>query len=520
MAGFCKRLGRFPIAALCIASTALAARDSRLADAAEGRDQPALEALMKQRVDVNAPQPDGATALHWAVHWDDLDLALRLLHAGANVNAANDLRVTPLMLACENRSVAMVQQLLKVGADPNATNSTGETVLMAAARTGSLDIVKALLSKKANPNAKDPLHDQTALMWAVAEQHPDVVQALLDAGADVHARSRVRHRTISTGTRYGDQRSVSGVVETDLGGFTPLLFAARVGSVDCAQRLLAAGAKVNESAPDGASVLVVAAHSGHGAVAALLLEKGADPNAAEAGYTALHAAVLRGDLTLVKSLLAHGARPDPVLTKGTPSRYYSKDYAFREGFIGATPLWLAARFGESEIMRALAASGADARFRLPDRPSHRDLQIGEVASVYGSSVLIEALIGARGVGVFLAGDRRERYEGPGDVAAKADGEDERIALVTAKTALELGAEVNASDVAGNTPLHVAAALGLLSVIPLLVDHGAQLDAKNKAGQTPLSIVRRTAQQYGQSYPLAADQREKIVALLQKLGAKD
>ena len=511
---------RVMLAALCVSATTLAAREAPLADAVERRDKAAVAELLKQRADVNAPQPDRATALHWASHWDDLDLVARLLRAGANVNAANDLRVTPLMLACENRNVAMVQQLLKAGADPNAATSTGETVLMTSARTGNVGVVKALLARKANVNAKEPVHGQTALMWAVAREHPDVVRALIDAGADVQARSRILHRTVSTGNRYGDQKSVTGLVETDLGGFTPLLFAARVGGLESARLLLAAGANVNDAEPDGTSVLVVAAHSGHGDLAVFLLEKGADPNSAAAGYTALHAAVLRGDAGLVNALLASGAKPDAVLTKGTPSRYYSKDYAFREGLIGATPLWLAARFGESEMMRALVAAGANPKFMLPDKPGHREISLGEVASIYGSSIVIAALAGARGFGVFLAGDRRERYEGPGDVAAKAVGEGERIALATAKTALDLGADVNAAEVNGNTPLHVAATLGLTTVIPLLVERGAHVDTKNKSGQTPLAGVRRSLTQTGQNYQAPADQRQSVAALLVKFGAKE
>jgi ankyrin repeat protein len=266
--------------------------------------------------------------------------------------------------------------------------------------------------------------------------------------------------------------------------------------------------------------LVIAAHSGQGALAAFLLERGADPNAAAAGYTALHGAVLMGDLPLVKALLGHGANPNAVLLKGTPSRYYSKDYALRDVFIGATPLWLAARFGESGIMRVLVAGGADPRFIFPERKGVRENVFGEAASIYGSTILTAALAGARGFGAFRAGDRRERYEGPGDVAAKSDGEDERLALATAATALDLGADVNAAGADGNTPLHIAAALGLRTVIPLLVESGARFDAKNKPGQTPLAMVKGISPQRGALYGLAADQQQDTIALLQKLGAAE
>ena len=132
-------------------------------------------------------------------------------------------------------------------------------------------------------------------MWAVSNQHPEVVRVLVELGADVNARSDVRPRVVHTGNRFGDRNADKGVVTIDLGGFTPLLFAARQGDVESARILLGAGAKVNEQAANGAAALVVAAHSGQGAFAQMLLENGADPNAAGAGYTALHAAVLRGD---------------------------------------------------------------------------------------------------------------------------------------------------------------------------------------------------------------------------------
>ena len=487
------------------ASVAATGGEHRVADAAERQDRAAVEKLLKQGADVNAPQPDGATALQWASHWDDLDAVEQLLRAGADVNAANDHRVTALALACENRSVKIVERLLKAGANANATISSGETVLMTASRTGHLGVAEALLAHGANVNASEPSHNQTALMWAVAEQHPDIVRTLIEHRADIQARSRVRRRTVQTGDRYGDQNTIKEVAQVDLGGFTPLLFAARVGDIASAEHLLRAGADVNDRAPNGASVLVLAAHSGHGPVAELLLDKGADPNAAGAGYSALHAAVLRGDLDLAKALLAHGANPRAQLTKGTASRYYSKDYAFNEALVGATPQWLAARYGDSEMMRVLAAGGADARFTMAD----------------GTTTLMAAIVATRGFGAFRAGDRRERYQGPADVSAKADGEDERITFETVKRAVELGADVRAVNKAGDTALHTAASLGLNSVVQLLADSGADLEAKNNRGQTPLAaITARSSRAPAAQYAGAADESTSTADLLRKLGAKE
>jgi ankyrin repeat protein len=476
--------------------------DERVADAAERRDTRAVEKLVGAGAPVNGRQPDGATALHWAAHWDEIGLARFLLQSGADAGAANDHGVTPLMLACENSNQAIVELLLGAGASPNAALKSGETVLMAAARTGNLPAVQALLARGAQVNATEPSHGQTALMWAVAERHPSVVAALVQAGADVHVRSRVRRRTVQTGNRYGDQRSVTNVSETDVGGFTPLLFAARAGDIESARHLLAAGAAIEEAAPNGATPLVVAAHSGHGSFGVFLLERGADPRTANAGYSALHAGVLRGELDLVTALLARGADPNLPLAKATPSRYYSKDYAFADALVGAAPLWLAARYGEPQMMRALVAAGADPRFAMKD----------------GTTTLMAAVSAARGFGTFRAGDRRDRYLGPADVAAKAEGEDDRITLEAARAAVELGAEVDAANAEGDTALHVAASLAVNPVVEYLAARGANLEVKNKRGQTPLAIADAPVLRV--AFPIPAELRKTTAELLRKLGAKE
>jgi len=276
-----------------------------------------------------------------------------------------------------------------------------------------------------------------------------------------------------------------------------------VGDVASAEQLLRAGADVNDREPDGASALVVAAHSGSGSVARLLLDNGAEVDSAGAGYTALHAAVLRGDVDLVKALLAKGAKVDTPLAKGTPSRYYSKDYAFNEALVGATPLWLAARFGDGDIIRALGAAGANAKFAMPD----------------GTTALMEAIIVTRGIGTFLAGDRRERYQGPADVAAKADGEDERITLETARRIIEAGGDVRAANRNGDTALHTAATLGLNTVVQLLADSGADLEAKNSRGQTPLAAVLARRPGSVVSPSASPESSASTADLLRKLGAK-
>jgi ankyrin repeat protein len=290
------------------------------------------------------------------------------------------------------------------------------------------------------------------------------------------------------------------VATLDHGGFTPLLFAARQGDLESARILLEAGAKVEDRAANAASALVVAAHSGHGAFAALLLDKGADPNAAGAGYTALHAAVLRGDLHLVNALIARGANVNTPIAKGTPSRYYSRDWALNaSALVGATPLWQAARYGDVPIMRALVAAGADPKFAYAD----------------GSTILIVAVAANSGYGT---GDRRERYLGPGDIAPTPE-ENERVTYAAAAAAIELGAVVTATNQAGDTALHIAATQALDSVARLLVEKGANLEATNKRGLTPLAaaIVPRPRNPLQIDGP---DRRASTAAVLRKLGAKE
>jgi uncharacterized protein len=495
-----KGLIALTVAALASTSAAAQRRDARLADAAEHRDPAAIQALVKQKADLDAAQPDGATALHWLAHWDDVASAELLMKNGANVNAANDAGVTPLALACENGSAAMVDALLRGGANPNAALLSGETVLMTAARSGNVAAVKALIAKGANVNAKESTHGQTALMWAVSNRHPVIVQTLVENGADVHARSEVRPRAVHTGNRYGDRGESRGALTMELGGFTPLLFAARQGDVESARILLGAGASANELAANGASALVIAAHSGQTAFATLLLERGADVNAAGAGYTALHAAILRGDLDLVKALLARGADPNVPIAKGTPSRYYSKDWALNvTALAGATPLWQASRYGDVPIMRALAAAGANIKFTMPD----------------GTTTLMAGIAANNGFGT---GDRRERYIGPGDLAPTPE-ENERLTRDVAAAAIELGADVTAASQTGDTALHLAASQALDSVVQLLVDKGANIEAANKRGLTPLGVAilprpRNPLQIDG------PDRRKSTAELLRRLGAKE
>jgi uncharacterized protein len=482
---------------LCAAGLS-AAVDVRLIEAAKAGDVESVRALLKARIDVNAPQPDGATALHWAAHRDDLTTADLLIRAGARANVANDLGVTPLYLACTNRNAAMVRKLLAAGANPNATLLRGQTVLMECARTGEIGAVTALLAAGAEVNARESINEQTALMWAVGQQHPRVVQALLELGADIKARSRIYPQNVHTGNRGGGGE-VSSVFR---GGSTPLLFAARVGDIESAKLLLAAGANVNDALPDGASALVVAAHSGHGELGALLLDKGADPNLAEVGYTALHAAINRSDLGLVKALLAHGADPSIRVTKGSPARRDSNDFQLQSRLIGSTAYLLAAKFVEVEIMRVLAAAGADSQAVMPDGTT--------------------ALMLAAGNGEARARDaRRDETRRQICVCDWGVMEDESQVLDAVKVALGLGGDVNAVNKAGDTALYGAAGMRYDRVVQFLAENGADVNVKNKRGLTPLAAItgggRSRASADSDAYGVQSAS-QSTVALLRKLGA--
>ena len=232
-------------------------QDRRLVDAVAEQDAQAVRALLDEDIDVGTPRADGATALLWAAHWDDLDTVDLLLRAGADVNAADDHGVTPLERAAENASTAMVERLLAAGASANAVQTSGLTLLMTGARTGNVQVVNALLAHGADVNSATTETHSTALMWAVSERHPDIMRALLDAGADPRA-STVK-------------------------GFTPLMYAVRNGDIDSVETLIVAGVDVNKTSADDSHVLPFAIVSGQDQVAYFLLEQGADPNGSMGG---------------------------------------------------------------------------------------------------------------------------------------------------------------------------------------------------------------------------------------------
>ena len=446
-----------PLAVLTVVMCAtVSAQDLRLVEAVAARDGETTRALVAQRVGVNAAQADGTTALHWAVHWNDLEAATLLIDAGANVNALNELGVAPLSLAAVNASPNMAAALLHAGADPNVARPSGETALMTGARTGSAELVQTLLHSGARVNEDSHFRGQTALMWAASEGHADTVRVLLDAGADVHARSTFGITALLLAARKGD-------IET-----TRLLLEARA-DVNTREPVLAFDARVDEeeSQTSGRSALLIAsaslvATSGreyhlvvepsrHEDLAMFLLERGADPNVADSiGRTPLHAAVETGKALLVKAILAHGADPNARLVEA-PHPFLG-DFVSYERFVGATPAWLAAaaRVPNAEILRDLVGAGAD-----PD-----------LAADDGSTPLMAAV---------------------GMVRNEARQATEREALDIVRFLVEHDIDVNAVDRNGRSAMHGAARLARNMLIPLLVDHGADVNIADANGLRPLDV---------------------------------
>ena len=438
--------------ALAAAPGAAAAERSPLLDAARNADTAAVRALVGAHADVNAAETDGTTALHWASYRDDVEGADLLIRAGARVNAATDLGVTPLWTASLNGSERMVRRLLEAGANPNAKLLFGETPVMAAARAGSPAVIARLIAGGADVNRR-AARGQTALMWAVSQKHPDVVKVLLAHGADVRARSDTWTEVMAVPPHgYLDyNRAIPH------GGDSALMFAARVGDADSASLLVRAGADVDDRNAWGVSATALAAHAGYRDLVGLLLEHGADPNAARAGFSALHAAIMRRDGGMVGLLLAYGADPGAPLGNWTPTRRSSRDFHFSPELVGATPFWLAARFGGPDILRLLLEYGADPRF------VHRgDRVVAEKGGGFQHRVEVTTtLMAAVGMGGGEAWVQPERSER------------EALTLDAVKLIADQGVDVNAGTAEGRTALDAAKTLKYDTVVRFLLEKGAK-----------------------------------------------
>ena len=482
-------LSAFSVTLLMVVGAAAAPGDLRLVNAAKDQDMQQVRALLSGRPDVNVRSEDGSTALLWAAHWNDLQTAALLVRAGADANAANDFRMTPLSRACTNGSAGFVELLLKAGANPNTPIGTGETPLMTCARTGSADAVRMLLVHGADVNAKEPNQNQTALMWAAAERHPKVLQTLIEARADLQAHTKL--------------------------GFTALHFAARVGDMEATRTLLDAGVDVNiKSQPDpesgrgqgasgagaaggaaagrggaarggvvgggagaragtnfpGSTALLVATVRGQVPLALFLLDRGADPNVLDAGFTPLHWAAgtwenglanpvygfvdpiggipdREAKLQLVKALLAHGANPNLQMTARPPGYGGTGTGGYNDA-PGATAFIVAANSADVAMMRILLAAGADPH----------------IVTKTSSNALLAATALNRGIGEII--------------------DDEERALEAVKFLLDVGVDHKAVTTYNENALFGPAYRGWNRMLELLIEKGAVVNTVNKAGVTP------------------------------------
>ena len=445
---------------LAISSAWAAPADGPLVAAVKAGNQDTVRAILRDGSDVDAAQPDGTTALHWATYQGDLDTVDLLLSAGAQADAVNRYEVTPLSMAAAAGAGAIVERLLEAGADAARTVPGGETPLMSVARAGGVRAAEALIAAGADVSAREETRGQTALMWAAAEGHAAVIRTLVAAGADVDAMSRgPKDADVSGGTGTYRRR-----VER-IDALTPFLFAVRSGHLDAVKTLLAAGADVNRTAPDGTSALVFAPANAHWEMGALLLDMGADPNAAEQGWSPLHQVIRTRNLNIgffphpegtgrmssmefARWLIAAGADVDARIQK-----------AISDGFRGfwtwtdATALVFAAKGADAEMMRLLAEHGAD-----PTLTNQRRTTL---------------LMAAAGVEMFNPNE---------DSGTNPEG------LAAVEVALELGNDPNAANSSGDTPMHGAAWRGANEIILRLVEAGAKLHVENNRGYTPLQIA--------------------------------
>jgi ankyrin repeat protein len=516
-----------------------AAGRSDVADAAMKGDKAAVRSLIQQKADVNTPQLDGATALHWAAYRGDKELTDMLIRAGANVKAANREGSTPMWLASVNGDAAILSALISAGADPNEHLPLGRSPLMAASRTGNVEAMKVLLDHGADINAKETLRGTTPLMWAADEAHPAAIQLLIERGADFKARSSPaeRGRGPALGKANDPRKQVAAqgaalaagqaldllalraVVEggADVQGQRGAAAQGQRGAAAAGQRGAAQGqrgapAAVDEAAPDGQD---------DAAVAAGLFRRRPEPK--DGGeLTALVYAARSNDVESVKVLLAAGADVNQVTGYGwspllvaTQNRYYKLgafllDHGADPNLAnkgGWTPLYLATdnrniesgdypvRKGDMDhldFIKLLLDKGANVNARLKDSTETRTVFTNQWldengataflrASQSGDIVLMKLLL-ARGadpkIATALGVTALHAAAGIGWVEGITYEWSAKDTLEAVKLLLDLGLDVNAQADTGRVALHGAAHKGRSDVVQLLVDHGARLDVRD------------------------------------------
>ncbi len=464
--------------------------DLRLVNAAKDQDLQQVRTLLKGRPNVNVRSEDGSTALLWAAHWNDLQTAALLVRAGADANAANDFRMTPLSQACTNGSTEFVDLLLKAGANPNTPIGTGETPLMTCAKSGSADGVRMLLVRGADVNAREPNQNQTALMWAAAQKHTKVLQTLIEASADLQAHTKLGFTALHFAARAGDMESIRTLLDAGVdvniksqpdvengrgqgaGGAGAGRGAAASGRAGAARGGVVGGGAGARAGTNfaGSTALLVATVRGYIPLALFLLDRGADPNVSDAGFTPLHWAAATWEnglanpvygfvdpiggipdreakLRLVNALLAHGAKPNLQMTARPPGYGGTGTGGYNDA-PGATAFILAANAADVEMMRLLLAAGADPH----------------LVTKTNSNALLAATALTRGIGEII--------------------DDEERALEAVEFLLDLGVDPKAVTTYNENALFGPAYRGWNRMIELLIEKGAEVNMVNKAGVTP------------------------------------
>jgi ankyrin repeat protein len=537
------------IALTAMLSTGISAQSSQIANAAMNGDREAVRALIKKGLDVNEALGDGTTALHLAAMKGDAELAQMLLVAGANHRATTRIGAyTPLYLAARGGHSAVVAALLAAGADPKAETSNGTTPLMIGAASGDTKTITTLVENGSDINAKDKAKGETALMFAAAFNRPDAVKLLLARGADHKATTKVvdlfaltapeeeqmgRNRGAAQPARVDIAGATRGYRYNELissqGGMTALHFAARQGFADVVKALVEGGADLNQlNAGDKTSPLLITIINGHFDLAKWMLEKGANPTAsAFNGVTPLYAVLniqwapkslypspkayqqqTTGYLELMQLLIDKRADVNARLQRKVWYQAFNSDFAGVDES-GATPFWRAAYANDVAAMKLLVAAGADPNIPTM-KPAGRPFtgegirQIQDTSGVppipYGGPGVLP-IHAATGVGYgegFAANSHR--YAPTGFLPAIKYLVD------------ELGADVNAVDHEGNTPVHLCASRGDNECIKYLVSKGADVTRVNREGNTTVDMANGPVQRT-QPYP-------ETIKLLEGLGAKN
>ena len=455
--------------ALLLGSSAAFAQTSPLIAAVKANDPIAVQALLKQKADVNAAEADGTTALHWAARADNQEMVRVLLRAGASAKKANRYGVTPLQLAAVNGSLPIARVLIEAGADVNAALPEGETILMTAARTGRVEVLQALLDAGAKVDAREQWHGESALHWAAAENHAGAVSLLLARGSLVDERSATE-----------TYRRRSGQSVMPLGSWTPLMYAARQNAIDAGKALAAKGAQLDLVDPDGATALVIAIINANYDFASMLLDAGADPNVVDkdAAMGPLYAAIDMHRLAVghgrpnpkpsgpldavdvVRKLLEKKADPNAKLKAVIMQRQHTGGDSTLAA--GATPLMRAAKSGDIAMVRLLLDAGADPKATLAN----------------GTNVLMLAA----GLG----------WRDGSPAAPSYDQGPPEEAVATIELLLARGLDINATNTNGDTALHAAVtARASHEIVKVLVERGARLDVTNKRNLTPLASAQKS-----------------------------